>query len=946
MIRKFIKKSLARQFLFLMGCFMFVFLCLAGILLATLDQLNESYIERNHVLEQKETLAAGIDKNFSQVFLNIRGYIAFGNPELKSEALALEPEIREQIRQFKVIATEKEDKGFADETEEFIDYYFIHTLPGVIENYENKNMTAVVDKANNEATERLSGFQKTLDRYLASNDEELSQSFNSLTKMETFIQVGFVIFLLVSLLVLQRVIRIMLSQVGQPLAELAAAANETAMGREAAIQATNGREDEIGILSTSFHRMLASIQEKENDLVAHNEELFAQQEELQAQQAELEETLRTLKESQLALKGRNQLIHHISNTFDKQKVLQSAVIHMAQVIQADSGIISLVGEGSYAAYSLSKEGIEQFQENFRQRGFMARLETEQRPFLVKREAGAKENGVHLVHDVYIPIYLTGGGLYAVMVFSRFSGSFEERQLEEYAALAKNIGNSLDKVSLYQKTEEERQLNQEIINSVQEGLQLISTTGRMLQINRALCEAFSCEDKLPQIPGCSWGQWTSYIRKRIEDGDSFIEYLEKVLNGGSSEQSFIYRMLDSRQIYKVYSEELYRGKEKYGIILVHRNITREYEVNQMKSEFVSTVSHELRTPLASIFGFTELLLHRDLKPERQKKYVKTIYKETQRLTSLINDFLDVQKMESGKQNYEKRYFDVLPLIEKIISLQRVNAPSHRIALESQDGEGIIYGDKRKLEQAFSNIISNAIKYSPGGGQIDLNAKRDGDKLVVSIKDEGLGIPEESIDRLFNKFYRVDNSDRRKIGGTGLGLSIVQEIVKAHYGEVTVESQYRKGSTFTVSLPSVPGHETVREEGTGQGHRILVVEDDQSLAELMVDELKDSGFRVSWYRTGSEAMVAIGNDAPDAIVLDIVLEDGESDGWELLKVLKSQEGTKHLPIVISTALDEKERGFSLGANDYLIKPYQASELSKAILQTLLKIGKQGQILIRDK
>lgn len=126
----------------------------------------------------------------------------------------------------------------------------------------------------------------------------------------------------------------------------------------------------------------------------------------------------------------------------------------------------------------------------------------------------------------------------------------------------------------------------------------------------------------------------------------------------------------------------------------------------------------------------------------------------------------------------------------------------------------------------------------------------------------------------------------------------------------------------------------------------MEDDQSLAELMVDELKDSGFHVSWYRTGSEAMEAIGNDAPDAIVLDIVPEDGESDGWELLKVLKSQEGTKHIPFVISTALDEKERGFSLGANDYLIKPYQASELSKAILQTLLKIGKQGQILIRDK
>ncbi|MCQ6278570.1 GHKL domain-containing protein [Bacillus sp. EB600] len=222
---------------------------------------------------------------------------------------------------------------------------------------------------------------------------------------------------------------------------------------------------------------------------------------------------------------------------------------------------------------------------------------------------------------------------------------------------------------------------------------------------------------------------------------------------------------------------------------------------MKSELVSTVNHELRTPLSSILGFTELMLNRELKTDRQKKYLATILKETKRLTALINDFLDVQRMEAGKQDYHNKVIKLLPILNHTIESQQINTSKHQIILESGSPSPMILGDQAKIEQVFTNLLNNAIKYSPSGGIITVQVSEGNHQVKIAVSDNGLGIPEEALDKVFTKFYRVDNSDRRKIGGTGLGLSIVQEIVKAHGGELTVQSTYGKGSTFTILFPAV-------------------------------------------------------------------------------------------------------------------------------------------------
>jgi len=251
---------------------------------------------------------------------------------------------------------------------------------------------------------------------------------------------------------------------------------------------------------------------------------------------------------------------------------------------------------------------------------------------------------------------------------------------------------------------------------------------------------------------------------------------------------------------VYAEGIQYGGRFRGTMLVLRDVTIETGIDRMKSEFVSTVSHELRTPLASIFGYTELMLAKDLPVDRQQRYLTTIHSETQRLTSLVNDFLDVQRMESSQQQYQFVKLDLRNLIQEVAEFHAGSTNHHQLTLETGDRPlRWIEADEPKMRQLFGNLINNAIKYSPDGGEIELKLEELEDRLRIQIIDEGIGIPQHALPELFSKFYRVDNSDSRKIGGTGLGLAICQEIVRAHDGLIHVESTEGSGSIFTIELP---------------------------------------------------------------------------------------------------------------------------------------------------
>ncbi|MFE8703124.1 ATP-binding protein [Cytobacillus sp. FJAT-54145] len=950
-LKDYFTKSLSRQFVGVMGLFILAFIIGTAFIYFTQQHLNKEYIQERAELVKKEKVVEELDDAVNLVLFNVRGYLAFGNKELKTLALSAHPEIRRLNKELDRLATNDEDREYVKELRNFVDFYFIETAPEVFRYFEAGQQDKVLQISSSGATARVNAFQEDTHKYRQSIESQLEGKVAKLSREQSFLQIGFLFFLLAIILIFFQIIRLMLSQVGKPLAELAAAANDITIGKEVDISVDKNRKDEIGSLSVAFKKMITSLQEKEQDLLAQNEELIAQQDELQMQQSELEEVLETIRENEQKLERRNELINKVSNSLDKQVVLDSIVTNMSRIIEADKGLMIMLNEETYSAFGVSEKGVRQFKDNM-ESGLIERLIAFKKPYSIKREVDDLDKGFHtsicFCYDLYLPVLSSNNDVVAVMSFSRFGQSFLEKDMDEYEALAKQIGISLDKISMYEESEEDRRLNQDILNTVQEGIQLVDLTGTILQVNNQLSDMFHLPKEVNDLVGITQDKWVEIMLYFIEEKEEFREFVTKSISAEIKPEnnSFIYKKKNENHVIKVYCEALYHGDERVGTILVHRDITKEYEVDQMKSEFVSTVSHELRTPLASILGFTELLLKRQLKPERQTKYLTTIYNEAKRLTALINDFLDVQRMEAGKQTYEKKYIELLPIIQKVIDSQQINTDQHALKIESYVESDYILGDKAKVEQVFTNLVHNAIKYSPLGGEIKIiMSEKDGD-LKVDVVDEGLGIPEEALPKLFTRFYRVDNSDRRKIGGTGLGLSIVQEIMKMHDGEISVSSEFGKGSTFTVSFPLIEGklEAIVTEKDSLNGrYTIMVVEDDTSLVQLISQELLDSGFQVNHYSNGKDALEALSMTVPDAIVLDILLGEDGIDGWRMMEWIKGNEELKNIPVIISSALDEKAKGFSLGATDYLVKPYKPMHLSKAIMQTLLNMGKVGQVLV---
>src|SRR4051812_23735358 len=223
-----------------------------------------------------------------------------------------------------------------------------------------------------------------------------------------------------------------------------------------------------------------------------------------------------------------------------------------------------------------------------------------------------------------------------------------------------------------------------------------------------------------------------------------------------------------------------------ISLVAHDITQRKEVERMKDELVATVSHELRTPLASLRGFSELMLKREFNQEKRREFLSIIQKETIRLSELINNFLDLQKMEWGRQTYELANVELASLLRESFALFEGGNERHHFVLEIDPQMRAVVADASRLRQVLSNLLANAIKYSPQGGEIRIYARVDGSDAIVSISDSGIGIPADAMPFLFSKFFRVHNGPHREIGGTGLGLSLVKQIILAHRGRVWAES----------------------------------------------------------------------------------------------------------------------------------------------------------------
>jgi len=380
----------------------------------------------------------------------------------------------------------------------------------------------------------------------------------------------------------------------------------------------------------------------------------------------------------------------------------------------------------------------------------------------------------------------------------------------------------------------------------------------------------------------------------------------------------------------------------------RDNSERKAMEQMKNEFVSTVSHELRTPLTSIHGALGLLLGKvaDTISPKMKMLLDTAYRNSERLSLLINDILDLEKIESGKLDFEFHLLDVVKVTQQAIAANEGYADKHKVKLQLLENphSALVFGDNNRLLQIFANLMSNAIKYSPTDGTVEIRIQPQDKYWRIGVRDHGNGIPQSFKSQIFQRFAQADSSDTREKGGTGLGLSITKAIVERHQGVIGYESEEGQGTEFFFTLPMYQ-QETVVEEPTAlKRPRLLICEDSPTVAQMLADLLKQEGLDADLAYSGTEAKDKLTEQNYDGMLLDLTLPD--MDGMDLLRELRQQSQFATLPIIVisgrSTNECENWSGDSLAVIDWLQKPVDRKGLTDALQRALRHNDHHASIL----
>jgi PAS domain S-box-containing protein len=382
----------------------------------------------------------------------------------------------------------------------------------------------------------------------------------------------------------------------------------------------------------------------------------------------------------------------------------------------------------------------------------------------------------------------------------------------------------------------------------------------------------------------------------------------------------------------------------GIVVTFHDITERRAIERMKNEFISIASHELRTPLTSIRGSLGLVASGLLGsiPERADHMVKMAITNSDRLIRLINDILDIERIESGRSTMEIRSTELEDLVANSIESITAAADAAQVSITSDVQPLTVEVDPDRIQQTLVNLIGNAIKFSPAGSTVAVSAHVDGAEAVISVRDTGRGIPADRIGRIFERFEQVDSSDARQKGGSGLGLAISKSIIQQHGGRIWVQSQPGKGSTFAFALPLVRHAATppVQSNETDRA-TILVCDDDPDVLDVVGGMLRAEGYRPIGVQTGQEAVERSVAEQPAAILLDLAMPG--MDGWETLVALKSRAETREIPVLVLSGIERTGMEPAEATQAWMTKPVTATNLRDTLKRTLGRVPGPPRVLV---
>ena len=560
---------------------------------------------------------------------------------------------------------------------------------------------------------------------------------------------------------------------------------------------------------------------------------------------------------------------------------------------------------------------------------------------------AKSLALGLSSGFGIPIPF-GDETIAVMNFSsRVPYVPDEGMVRIFRALASQIGNFMGRKRAEESADRLRRQTQLILESAGEGIIGIDARYRITFANAA------GERMLGYEPGELFGRDVfNVLHPTRTDGTPLPQnetpIFAALVEGSSRSQAegTFWRKDGSSFPVQYVGAPIRGGTAIAGAVITFQDVTQRREVERLKNEFISVVSHELRTPLTSIRGALGLLAGGKVGavPEKAQRMLDIAVANTDRLVRLINDILDIERIDSGRAGMQKREADIGDLMSQAVDVMRAMAEKNGVALELRPVKAQVTVDSDRLIQTFTNLISNAIKFSPPGGTVTLQGQVVDDKLQLQVNDQGRGIPKDKLESIFERFQQVDASDSREKGGTGLGLAICRTIIMQHGGKIWAESMPGKGSTFHIELPMA--ETSAQSYGTqlSDGAFVLVCDDDAAVREVVGNLLEARGFRVKTVGSGAEAIRVAASERPDLIVLDLVMPS--LNGWQVTDVLKKDPKTADIPVVIFSVLRPNESEGGEKATEvagWVTKPLEESQLFKTLSNALRGRNSRTRVLV---
>jgi adenylate cyclase len=565
--------------------------------------------------------------------------------------------------------------------------------------------------------------------------------------------------------------------------------------------------------------------------------------------------------------------------------------------------------------------------------------------------------------------LAGGDLKAPLPVG---GKDEIGRMVEALAVFRATAVEMEEANLKEIREARSRLT-DAIESISEGFSLYDADDKLIVCNSRYRDLFASHADVMQ-PGTSFETIvrTAVDRGLIEEADGrsdawVRERLERHQGPGAthvqhrSDGRWIRvseRKTASGGVVATYTDitELKQHEAELADLVGKLQVARDAadEANRTKSSFLANMSHELRTPLNSIIGVTEMLQEdaRDLKREDQIEPLDRVARAARHLLALINDILDLSKIEAGRMELHLESFPVAPVIHDVVNTIETLAArnANRIVVDCGPEVGMMHSDQMRIRQTVLNLVSNATKFTKDG-TITISVRRQqeagGEWITIAVADSGIGMTPEQMGKLFQEFSQADSSTTRQYGGTGLGLAISKRFCQMMGGDIVVESTPGRGSTFTVRLPTNIGHpeRLVAQDGAAPtpsvAPLVLVVDDDPTVREVIGRFLERAGYSVVTANGGKEGLRLAQELRPAAMTLDVMMPD--IDGWTVLAAMKGDPTLADIPIVLMTILDERSRGYSLGASDYLVKPVDRDKLIGVLRSICGSVG--GKVLLID-